>query len=67
MKFGHLIECNMGNIFFGKLYTKCGGETIPDPFLGSQNWAYLRINSLTFYAVCFYCMSNLRAIEIYWN
>ena len=27
MKFGQLIECNMGNIFLEKSYTKCGGET----------------------------------------
>ena len=27
MKFGQLIEYNMRNIFVGKLYTKCGGET----------------------------------------
>ena len=30
MNFGHLIECNMGNIFLEKSYTKFGG---PDPFL----------------------------------
>ena len=29
MKFGQLIEYNMSNIFFEKLYTKCAGETIP--------------------------------------
>ena len=32
MKFGKLIECNMGNIFLEKLYGKCGGETSPRPF-----------------------------------
>ena len=32
MKLGQLIECNMGNIFLEKLYTKCGGESIPRPF-----------------------------------
>ena len=32
IKFGQLIEYNMGNIFVEKLYTKCGGETIPRPF-----------------------------------
>ena len=32
MKFGQLIEHNIGNIFLEKLYTKCGGETIPKPF-----------------------------------
>ena len=33
MKFGQLIECNMRNIFHEKSYGKCGGETVPDPFL----------------------------------
>ena len=27
-KFGHLIECNMRNIFLEKSYIKCVGETI---------------------------------------
>ena len=33
MKFGQLIECIMRNIFLEKSYIKCGGETIPRPFL----------------------------------
>ena len=32
MKFGQLIEYNITNIFLGKSYTKCGGETSPRPF-----------------------------------
>ena len=32
MEFAQLIEHNMRNIFPEKLYTKCGGETIPRPF-----------------------------------
>ena len=36
MKFGQLIEYIMRNIFREKSYTKCGGETIPRPFLQSQ-------------------------------
>ena len=32
MKFGQLIEHNIRNIFLGKSYTKCSGETIPRPF-----------------------------------
>ena len=27
MKFGHLIECNLRNIFLKTSYTKCGRET----------------------------------------
>ena len=29
IKFGQLIAYNMRNIFFGKSYTKCAGETTP--------------------------------------
>ena len=29
MKFGQLIEYNIWNIFVGKSYAKCAGETIP--------------------------------------
>ena len=32
MKFGHLTEYNMRNIFLEKLYTKWGGEAGPGPF-----------------------------------
>ena len=32
MKFGQLIEYNMGNNFLEKSYTKCVGETSPRPF-----------------------------------
>ena len=32
MKFRHLIQYNMRNIFLEKSYTKCGGETSLKPF-----------------------------------
>ena len=32
LKFGKLIEYNMGNIFLKEPHTKCGGETIPRLF-----------------------------------
>ena len=32
MKFGQLIECNMGNIFLEESYSKCGREDSPRPF-----------------------------------
>ena len=41
IKFGQLIEYNMENIFLEKLYTKCGGELVPGPFIKNQNEAYL--------------------------
>ena len=31
MKVGQLIEYNMRNVFLEKLYSKCGGKTIPRP------------------------------------
>ena len=56
MKFGQLIEYNMGNSFPEKSCTKCGWETTPGPF-SKQNWAYLQINFQKFHAVCFYFVS----------
>ena len=44
-KFAQLTEYIMRNIFLEKSYAKFGGE-------------YLWINSLKFYAVCFYCMPS---------
>ena len=32
IKFGHLIEHDMRNIFLGKSHTKCGGEPSPRTF-----------------------------------
>ena len=32
MRFGQLIEYNTRNVFLGKSYMKCGGETSPIPF-----------------------------------
>ena len=32
IKFGQLIEYNMGNVFLEKWYSKYGRETIPRPF-----------------------------------
>ena len=37
MKFGQLIEYNMGNIFVEKSYTKCVGETIPRSEISKLN------------------------------
>ena len=48
----------MRNIFLEKSFTRCGGETSPRPFLKNQICAYLWINSLRFYTVCFYYPSR---------
>ena len=58
MKFGQLIECNMKNNFLEKSYTKLGGETSLRPFSEKLKWAYLVINSLDSYRVCFYLMPS---------
>ena len=60
MKFGQLIEYNMRNISLEKSYTKCDEKLFPDPFLQNQNRAYLWINILKFYTVCFIFMSSWR-------
>ena len=59
-KFGQLIAYNMRNIFLKKSYQKCAGDTIPRSFSKKSKLvkAYLWINSLTFYTVCFYCMPS---------
>ena len=40
MKFGHLIEYYLKNIFVEKSYTKCDGETIPRSFINSLKVSY---------------------------
>ena len=57
MTFGQLIEYNLRNILLEKSYAKCGGETIPIPFLKNQNWAYLWIDAAKFYIFCF-CLAS---------
>ena len=37
MKFGQLIENNMGNIFLQKSYAKYNGEASPRPFYKKKN------------------------------
>ena len=64
MKFGHLIEYNMTNIFVEKSYTGCTGETIQKLLskkskLNISLDQYCKVlNSL------FLLYANLRAIEI---
>ena len=54
MKLGQLIECNMRKIFLENHTQNLGERLVPDLFLKNGNWAYFWINSLRFYAVCFY-------------
>ena len=67
MKFGQLLECNMGNIFLEKLYTKCGAEASPRPFSKKLKLSIsLTQQSKVLYSF-FLLYDSLRAIEIYWN
>ena len=60
MKFGQLIECNMRNIFLGKSYTKCGGETSSKLKLtiSLDQWSKVLCSLFLLYG-------KLSAIEIY--
>ena len=58
MKFGQLIEYNISNIFLENHTENSVEKLFPDPFLKNQNVAYLWIDRLKFYAVCFYCMPS---------
>ena len=40
-------------------------KLVPESFIKNQNWAYIWINSLKCYKVCFYCMSKSRSPKIY--
>ena len=65
MKFGHLIEYNMRNVFLEKSYTKYGGETSPRLFSGKSKLTIsLDQQSKVLYSL-FLLISKLRAIEIY--
>ena len=65
MKSGQLIEYDMRNIFLGKSYTKCGGETIPILFSKKSRLSI----SLDQYSKVLYTLfllyTKLRTIEIY--
>ena len=58
MKFGHLIEYYMRNIFLEKVYIKCGEKTIRRPFSKELKLSISLDQSLDLkiYTVCFYYM-----------
>ena len=67
LKFGQFIEFNIRNIFLGKSYTKCDGETSPRPFSEKLK---LSISMDQYSKVCyslFLLYAKLRAIDTYWN
>ena len=53
----------MAKVFLENLYAKCGVETRPRFF--SEKIKDEHLSRSTVYTVCFYCMSNLRDMEIY--
>ena len=64
MKFGQLMEYNMGKIFFEKSYAKCGGETITRPFSKKSKLSISLDQQYKVLHNLFLLYANLRAIEI---
>ena len=64
MKFGQLIEYNLRNIFLEKLYTKCGGETIPLPFFKKSKWSLSLDQYSKVLYILFLLFGKLRTIKI---
>ena len=64
MKFGQFIEYNMRNIFLEKLYTKCGGVTIPRPFSKKSKLGISLDQYSKFLYSLFLLYARLRSIEI---
>ena len=58
MNFSMLIQYNMRNTFLENHTQNLVEKLFPEPFLKSQHWADLWINSLKFYTVCFYFMPS---------
>ena len=65
MKFGHLIDYNMRNIFLEKSYTKCGGETSPRIFSRKLKLSISLNQYLKVFCSLFLLYCKLRPIEIY--
>ena len=48
-------------------------KLVSDPFIKNKNWAYLGINFLKCYKVCFYCMSSrglrncINLYKVFWK
>ena len=66
MKFGQFIEFKKKIFFFFNNHAQHMVEKLfSDPFLESQDRAYVWISSLKFYAVGVFLFTKLWAIEIY--
>ena len=64
MKFGNLIEYNWEILFLKNHTQNVVEKLVSDPSIKNQNWAYLYVNSLKCYKVCFYYMSKSRSTKI---
>ena len=64
MKYGQLIKYNLKNIFREKSHTKCGGETIPRPFLKKSKLSISLDQCSKVLFVLFLLFGKLRTIEI---
>ena len=63
MKFGQLREYSLKNIFLEKSYTKCGGETIPRPFLKKSKLSISPDQYSKVLYVLFLLFAKLRTIK----
>ena len=67
MKFDHLIEFNLRNVFLEKSYKKCGKDTISRPFSKiSKSGVSLEQYSKVLHSLLL-LYAKLRTIETYWN
>ena len=64
MKFDQLIDYNKENIFLKKLYTKCGGGTIPKFFCKKSKLSVSLDWQSEILKVCLSSVSILRSIKI---
>ena len=58
MKFGQVVDYNMGNNFLEKSYPKCGEETSPKPFSEKLKLSISPDQKSKFYTLCLYCMPS---------
>ena len=65
MKFVQFTEYNMRNVFLEKSYTKCGGETSPEPFSKKSKLAISLYQLSKFLYSLFLLYAKLRAIQTY--
>ena len=63
MKLGQLTEYNLRYIFGEKVYTKCGGETIPRPLSKNSKFRISLDQQCKVFNCLFLLYANFRAIK----